>query len=114
MSERTFKEKLNDAKENAKIKVGQAYIWCKENPKAAASLATMTVTGIFEVSKIIARKGVVEEQRRLKENFIYDRRAGHYVELTRKLKSSEWLEFDERRDRGENVSEILRSMKVLK
>ena len=112
--ERTLKERLNDAKENAKIKMGQAYVWCKENPKAAATLATMTVTGVIEVSKIIAKKGVVEEQRRLKDNYIYDRRAGHYVETCRKLKNSEWIQFDERRDRGESVSEILRDMKLLK
>ena len=49
----------------------------------------------------------------LKDLYIYDRSAGHYWPLRRKLKSYEWVEIDSRRANGERLYDILLDMRVL-
>lgn len=77
-------------------------------------LGPVLVTGVVELVKITSRNARVDEERQLKERYIYDRRTGHYYALRRKLRSSEWIEIDERKRSGESLGVILRDMRVLK
>lgn len=51
---------------------------------------------------------------RFKERHIYDRSQGRYVELKRPLKTSEALELERRRRKGEGLNAILHDMALLK
>lgn len=89
--------------------------WCSDNKEAIIALAPTLIAGSIELIKIAARKGYVAEEKRLKDNYIYDRMNGHYYELCRKPTVKEWLMIDERRNRGfESVGNILLDMKLLK
>lgn len=114
MKKLDLKEKVHEATEKAKIKVGHVYFWCMDNKEVVAVVGPVLLTSGVELVKVVTRRGTVSEQRRLKENYIYDRKSGHYYELRRKLKNREWLEFDERKNRGESVAQILQDMRVLK
>lgn len=88
--------------------------WCCENPQLvvtiAASAVGLATTGI----KAVSRHHNLRQQERIKEEYCYDPKLGHYWTLKRPLKNNEWLEIDRRRARGERMANILRSMKVLK
>lgn len=89
--------------------------WFKENKELATVLGPVVLGGFIEICKIISRSSTAKENKRLKENYIYDRSAGHYYETKRKLKSREWLQFDEMRTTTDmSVGEILDEMKLLK
>lgn len=71
---------------------------------------------IVEAIKTVTTTYVVSQEKALKDRYIYDRDAGHYYELKRKPKSSEWITIDELRKNNdnENLGEILRDMRLLK
>lgn len=111
---RTFKEKVNDAKFQAKEKLRKAGEWCNEHREVVIACAPVVIGGVIEVIKISARRSNVNTEKDLKEKYIYDRSQGHYYELKRKLKSSEWITIEERKNNGEPLGVILRDMRVLK
>lgn len=111
---RTFSEKVRDAKERAKDKLRSAKDWCSNNREVVIAVAPIALGGVIELIKIAARRGNVNTEKDLKEKYIYDRSQGHYYELKRKLKSSEWITIEERKNNGEPLGIILRDMKVLK
>jgi hypothetical protein len=109
-----LKERILEAKLKAKWFCEDAKRWVVKNKEAILILTPVLIPGIIEITKIVARTGNVREEKRLKENYIYDRSQGHYYELRRKLKSSEWIEIEERKADGDSLGVILRDMKVLK
>ena len=70
--------------------------------------------GIIEIAKISTKRYTVNEEKALKERYIYDRSTGHYYEMKRKPKSSEWLQIEQRKQNGETLGWILNDMKLLK
>jgi hypothetical protein len=56
----------------------------------------------------------VKQEAHLKDEYIYDRSNGHYYELRRKIKSSEWQMIDQRKREGEMLGDILQDMRLLK
>lgn len=56
----------------------------------------------------------VKKEQKLKDLYCYDRSAGHYWRLRRKLTNSEWVEIDRRMNNGERLGIILEELKVLK
>lgn len=115
MREKTkFEIKIEEMVEKAKEKAGKAYTWAKDNKETLYVIVPVLATSGVELIKIILRSGNVKEQKELKDLYVYDRRSGHYYQLKRKLKNREWIEFDERKNRGENVAQILQDMRVLK
>lgn len=49
-----------------------------------------------------------------KITLIYDRSTGHYYEMRRKPKTSEWLRIEEENKKGKPLGWILNDMKLLK
>lgn len=72
------------------------------------------IGGLFKIRAAGKRDKANKEEKRLKENYYYDKRRGHYVETRRKLNSRELRELDRRYKNGEDYSEILYSMKLMK
>lgn len=61
----------------------------------------------------VIRKARGDQQEYLRNHYIYDPRSGVYFK-TRKLSNAQRLEYTKRREKGESVSHILESMRVLK
>lgn len=114
MTKEQFEAKVEKFKRKATDATGKTISWCKENKEALVVIVPVLASSGVELIKILTRRGTVNEQKRLKDLYIYDRSGGHYYELRRRLKTREWIEFDERKNRGERVGEILRDMRVLK
>lgn len=114
VEKKTFKEKCEEMKEKAKEKFQDVKEWCGNHKAEIAVFGPVFIKGAFDITKGIMRNKNQSEERRLKDNYVYDRDMGHYYETDRKLKSSEWLQFDERKAEGENVGHILEDMNVLK
>lgn len=111
---KTLKDKIADAKISAKWKIDDFKIWCSNHRSEIVVFGPIIISSTVEIAKILTKRHNVNEEKRLKDNYIYDRSAGHYFELKRKLKSSEWLMIEQRKKEGESLGEILQAMKVLK
>lgn len=108
-----------EVKVSLKAKTGRAFHvakeWCSENKETIIALAPTMIAGSIELIKMVVRTGYVKEERRLKDNYIYDRVHGHYYELCRKPTNKEWLMIDERRRTAyQSLGNILMDMKLLK
>lgn len=89
--------------------------WCKNNKEVIIAVAPPVLGWTAELFKMIAKKGYINEEKRLKNNYIYDRDKGHFYELRRTPKSSEWLQIDHMREVGDvPLGVILNDMKLLK
>ena len=77
-------------------------------------MVPVLVSGTIELVKIVAKSKNTGEEKRLKENYIYDRSAGHYYELKRQPTASEWMSIDHRKSDGEMLGDILDDMRILK
>ena len=55
----------------------------------------------------------LNEQRYLKERYLYDRKGGGYYHTKRKLRNSDLAEVNRRRRNGEHMDEILRDMRLI-
>lgn len=88
--------------------------WCRIHQGEIIVFGPMIAGGLIEIIKIGTRKHTVSEEKALKDRYIYDRSGGHYYELRRKPKNSEWIEIEERRNQGQNLGVILRDMRLLK
>lgn len=111
---KTLKEWLEERSEWAKWKAHAMAEWCKQHKEAIIVFGPVIMGGIIEIAKISTKKNTVNEEKALKERYIYDRSAGHYFELKRKLKSSEWLQIEQRKNNGESLGYILADMRLLK
>ena len=108
------KKKIEEMKNDVKMKCYYMIDWCRYNKEAIVIFGPCIIGGIIEIVKIVTKKGTVNEQKRLKDLYIYDHSTGHYYELKRKLKSSEWITIDERKRQGTPLGIILMDMKLLK
>lgn len=111
---KTLKEWLEEKSEEAKWKIHDVTEWCKENKESIIVFGPAIVSGIIEIAKISTKRRTVNDEKVLKDRYIYDRSSGHYYELKRKPKNSEWIQIDERRRHGEPLSWILNDMGLLK
>ena len=111
---KTLKERFADKKETAKEKLSDVRQWCGNHKAEIMVLAPVLISGAVEMVKVATKKKNLNEEQHLKDNYIYDRSMGHYYELRRKLKSSEWLQIEERKAEGETLGRILEDMRVLK
>ena len=108
----TAKDKIYNTYQNVKVKAKRFY---EENKEIIIPAMIPVVIGTTKaIAKGLVRNNRVQEEKELKENYIYDRSAGHYWPLRRKLKTSEWIEIDTRRCSGERLYDILASMRVLR
>lgn len=105
--------KWQEFKWKAKQKFDAAKEWCVENKEITAAAISALIGGTFEIIKIASKADAREEEKELKELYIYDRSMGHYWKLRRKLTNAEYREIERRRQDGESIGEILESMRVL-
>lgn len=106
-------QKWEDFKWKAKQKYEAAKTWCTENKEVVIAAIPALITGAFEIIKIASKADAREEEKELKELYIYDRSMGHYWKLRRRLTNSEYREIERRRAEGESMGEILEDMRVL-
>lgn len=106
-------QKWEDFKWKAKCKYEAAKQWCTDHKELVVAAVPALITGAFEIIKIASKADAREEEKELKELYIYDRSMGHYWKLRRRLTNSEYREIERRRAEGESMGEILESMRVL-
>lgn len=111
---KTLKDRAKDICEKGKDAVHKGVDWCKENKEAVILFGPVIFGSVIEMIKIMNRRSTVAEEKRLKENYIYDPSHHHYYELKRQPKQSEWCMIDQREDNGENLYDILSDMRLLK
>lgn len=111
---KTLKERIGDFSDLAKSKVQNATDWCKNHKEVIVVFGPVIISGVLEFIKISAKKSSVKEEKMLKDRYIYDRSQGHYYEIIRKPKSSEWIQIDQRKQNGEALGCILDDMGLLK
>lgn len=111
---KTFKERFVDVQNEAKWKLHCATEWCENHKEMIAVFGPVMIGSIVEMAKIATKNHTVNEEKALKEKYIYDRSSGHYYELKRQPKSSEWLQIDQRKQNGESLGMILNDMRLLK
>lgn len=112
---KTFKEKLGDTKTAIKDRWYRTCNWCRANKEVIALTAPVAVGGAFELAKTIVKAKQTNDEKALKERYIYDRSNGHYYECRRKVKNREWAEIDARHTlTGESIGSILQDMRLLK
>ena len=104
LNRRAFCEKVK----GAAYKV-QDFIECNKE-----LLVPVFISGLVIVLKVVVKRGNLNKEQQLKEEYCYDRSLGHYWALKRSLSNKEWLEIDKRKRNGEKLSDILSEMKVLK
>ena len=112
---KTLKEMLDEAKTAVKDRWYRTCDWCRANQEIVALTVPVAVGGAFELAKAIVKTKQTNDEKALKERYIYDRSNGHYYECRRKVKNKEWAEIDARHSlTGEGIGEILQDMRLLK
>ena len=115
MSVKVFKEGyVQKAKEAMLSAVSSTKKWCSENKEIVIALGPSMIGFGVELIKMAVKKGYLNEERRLKNNYIYDRDHGHFYELCRKPSSSEWITIDHGRDLDIPLNVILSNLDLLK
>ena len=103
-----------NVKERFKQKVREVKDWASANKEALIILTPVVIGGVTTVIKVTGKHINLRKEESLKNLYCYDRSLGHYWKLKRKLSNKEWLEIDARKNKGESLSNILASFKVLK
>ena len=104
-------------KEQFRQKIASAENWLCENSGTILALTPIAVTVTRSVTRLVNSVGYRierKEERNRRSYSCYDRSAGHYWELKRKLRNSDWSIINERKAKGEKLGDILKDMKVLK
>lgn len=94
-------------------KKDKATNWCYAHKNEILTYGPVVVSGIAAGAKMLSKHTAQAKEQDLKDLYVYSHRTGHYIKLRRKLKTSEWAEFDRRKRDGENEYDILADMKVL-
>lgn len=97
-----------------KWKAHMAVKWCEDHKETIIVFGPVFAGVFVEIVKISTRRHTVNEEKKLKERYIYDRSTGHYYELKRQPRSSEWLQIEQRKLNGETLGMILNDMRLLK
>ena len=108
-----FRKELNRRAFCEKVK-GAAYKVQDFIERNKELLVPVFISGLVIVLKVVVKRGNINKEQQLKEEYCYDRSLGHYWALKRSLSNKEWLEIDKRKRNGEKLSDILSEMKVLK
>lgn len=111
---RTFKEWKEDKKEALRVKAQNAAEFCSRHKEAIIVFGPVVIGTSMEILKTITKRHNLKEEKDLKDKYIYDRSAGHYYELRRKPKQSEWRIIDHRREEGDSYGDILEDLRLLK
>lgn len=114
-TKKTVREKWDDFKTGAKNRWYRTCDWCRGNKDILLLTVPIVAGGALELTKEIVRANRTNDEKALKERYIYDRSNGHYYECKRKVKNREWAEIDARHQlTGEPIGQILQDMRLLK
>lgn len=108
------KQDFNEFKNDMGRRVKKVRVWINDNRETVVVVAPIVIGGAIKISQLALRRHNIHLETRNKELFVYDRSLGHYWELRRKLSNNEWLAIETRRKSGENLAQILSSLRVLK
>ena len=103
------KAKFRELKAAAKLKAYQVADWAEEHRE----VLMVTIPAIGIGGRFIAKRSNLNQERQLKDKYIYDRSAGHYWKLRKKPTQNQWAEIDRRKANGERLSDILMSMRLM-
>ena len=101
------KQKWESFKNNARR-------WWNDNRQYAVVIIPAVGAVLVKGIQILGKMHAGHMETINKDRRCYDTSLGHYWELKRKLKNSEWTEIERRRKGGESLGEILDDMDVLK
>lgn len=108
----SFRWKVN---ETSKKVVNSVENWCANNPEAVTGLVIAAAGAGFKIAKSSARSRAIKQEQDWKDRHIYDHSLGRYVELRRKLKSNEYAQVLDRKERtGKSLSVVLDEMGFLR
>lgn len=110
IDQRSFKEKVESFKMEAKKKLDDCVEFCKKNKEVVIVMAPVVIECSTRLLVQVLRAYGKHEDRINKERNIYDFRHRHYVQSKRKIKQHEWDEIDQRLERGESPGEILKDL----
>lgn len=112
VDDRSFKQKWKDFWGRRKMNAEAAGKWIKDNPKESVVLVLVLFTGGVDLAKTHAKSVERKEDRKMRDRFVYDERNHHWVEAKKKLTDSQRAEIDRRKKNGEDVYDILVSMRL--
>ena len=115
---RSFKEKVDAFKWNAKEKIGKGWNatkkWCSENKE----ILIVAIPAVLAASAKIVKSvdNMQDRQYEYKERYlqVWDPATRQHVKLRRELKPHEQLELSQRNQDGERLTDILFDMGVAK
>ena len=95
-----------------KLKIGLQ--WIKDNPQAAAILAT-SITGVASMSKKGFKVIAARREKYNKERYVYDHSAKAYLKIKRRLKNNDIVKINEMRrlNPGMKMAECLNKLNLL-
>ena len=102
-----------EIKTNLKDKFHEAVEWVDHHRWLVTAALSVASTALYFAGKKHGKANIKLEEK-LKDLRVYDPSMGHYWELKRKLRNSEWCEIERRLANGEKYGEILSSLGVLK
>lgn len=109
----SIKEKMEDARVKADIRLWQMKEWAKANPEQAATIACTAIGAIGIMIRRSYSAAKIRQEQRLKDRYIYDRSLGRYWTLKRKLTPGEQVAIESMRKTGLGYGEILTRLKLL-
>ena len=109
---RKFVEKLQDFCIWIVKMVKNLIKWCAENQEVCYVLIGV-ISIISSIYKKYFYKTAAEREADYQRKHIYDYSLGHHWTLRREMTTSEMLELNRRKAYGENMGDILQSMRVL-
>lgn len=80
----------------------------------AVGAITALAKSATNIVRAANRRSELNIEQKKKDYYCYDRSAGHYWELNRKLSNSDWTHINKRRANGDKLADILADMNVLK
>lgn len=98
----------HDAREKAR-KVGT---WVIENPQATVSIVSSIALLLRASQSLVVSHRLHSEHRRVDYTY-YDRRSGHRWQLRRKLTNGDRAVIDRRKNRGDDMYDILADLGVI-
>ena len=107
-------EKIMKVKEAVYTAAYNTKVWCSENKEIVVALGPSMIGLTVELIKMSVKKGYLNEEKRLKNNYIYDRDHGHFYELRRKPTNKEWIAIDQAKDLQAPLSVVLSELGLLR
>lgn len=113
---KTVKDRFEDFKAQAKVKIGIACDWCKEHKEFVKVVAPAVIGGIFGVAKVAINAKDRREARELEEaklHSVYDRSAGMYLTVNREPTNEDYLRIQSLKREGKTTGEALYELGLL-